>query len=137
MNDSYTQYRHGEYDRTTSIPLVSPAFVVCVCTRYRIRTSIVSYGLHQLMINPVLLVADVHKKGQATRPATICPTPHQLAMNVSTQLYLLGQNSRNTAVSKIKLPPPPKAERQTKRPRTTQFGAAPAAIANSEHMKSE
>jgi hypothetical protein len=63
--------------------------------------------------------------------------PHHDAMKVKTQLYLLGQNSRNTAVSMMRFPPPPNADSETKRPRTIQFGEAPATIAKIEQMKSE
>jgi hypothetical protein len=40
---------------------------------------------------------------------------------------------KNTAVSSTRLPPPPNALKQTNKPRTSQFGAAPATIANTLH----
>lgn len=40
-------------------------------------------------------------------------------------------------MSRIRFPPPPKADKQMNVPRAGQFGAAPAIIAKTEHMKSE
>lgn len=48
-----------------------------------------------------------------------------------------GRYSKNTVVSKIRFPPPPNADRATNSPSTGQLGAAPAAIAKMEHMRSE
>ena len=63
--------------------------------------------------------------------------PHQQAKRVKSHCLLLGRYSRKTAVSNTRFPPLPNAERQTKRPSTTQLGAAPATIAKMAEMKSE
>jgi len=42
-----------------------------------------------------------------------------------------------TVVSMIRLPPPPNPRRAMKTAREAQFGAAPATVANIEHMNSE
>jgi hypothetical protein len=76
-------------------------------------------------------------KPQAINPAIACPNPHQQARAVRTHCLVDGRYSKNTAVSKIRLPPPPKPINATKNPSDGQLGMAPATIVAIEHIKSE
>lgn len=76
-------------------------------------------------------------KPQAMNPAIACPRPHHAAKKVSTHCLLPGRYSRNTVVSRIKLPPPPKPTMAMKNDSEGQFGIAPAMIAEVEQRKSE
>jgi hypothetical protein len=58
-------------------------------------------------------------------------------MSVSNHCLSPGRNSRNTVVSRIKLPPDPNAAREVNKPKTIQFGDAPAQMAKTEHIKRE
>lgn len=55
-------------------------------------------------------------------------------MSVSIHCLLLGRNSKKTAVSSTRFPPPPKLLRHTNKPNTTQFGLLPATIAKIEQI---
>lgn len=76
-------------------------------------------------------------KPHATRPAMVHPTPHHAARQLRIHCLFEGKYSRKTVVSKIRLPPAPKAAAAMRNPRDSQLGAAPAAIVNMEHRKRE
>jgi hypothetical protein len=65
------------------------------------------------------------------------PRPHQAASQVRTHCLSDGRYSRNTAVSRIKLPPPPNPTMAMKNASDCQLGAAPAAIPDIEQMNNE
>jgi hypothetical protein len=71
------------------------------------------------------------------KPVIACPKPHQLARKVRTHCLFDGKYSRNTVVSRIKLPPPPNPTIEMKKPSDGQFGAAPAIMAAIEQMNRE
>lgn len=71
------------------------------------------------------------------KPVMACPKPHQQARKVSTHCFVDGKYSKNTVVSRIKLPPPPNPTTAMKKPSDGQFGAAPAIMAAIEQMNRE
>ncbi len=76
-------------------------------------------------------------KPHATSPAIVHPTPNQAAIVLRTHCLLEGRYSRNTVVSRIKLPPAPKAAAAMKKPSDSQLGAAPATMVKMEHRNSD
>lgn len=80
---------------------------------------------------------DIRMKPQATKPATVQPTPNHEASQVTSHCLLEGKYSKKTVVSKTKLPPAPNAEVAMKNPSDSQFGDAPATIVKIAHIKSD
>lgn len=85
----------------------------------------------------VQLYLPIERNGQAKAAATTGAKPHQHAMFVNTHCLLPGRYSRKTVVSRMRLPPLPKAARDVKAPKAYQFGEAPAQMAKTEQLKRE
>ena len=56
---------------------------------------------------------------------------------LSTHCLCDGRYSKNTVVSRIRFPPPPKPNSAMKTPKDAQFGAAPAIVVKIEQMNSD
>lgn len=73
----------------------------------------------------------------ATNPAMVHPTPNQLGSKLTSHCLLDGKYSMNTVVSRIRLPPAPKAPREMNKPSDSHVGEAPATIVKIAQMKRE
>jgi hypothetical protein len=62
-------------------------------------------------------------------------TPWSDKYILRTHCLFDGKYSKNTVVSRIRFPPPPKPNNAMKTAREAQFGAAPATVAKIEQMK--
>lgn len=67
-------------------------------------------------------------KAQASKPATVCPIPHQIAIRVTSHWFLAGRYSKNTHVSRTRFPPAPKPVIATNAVQEMKLGDAPATI---------